>query len=246
MPSTAFRSIRKDGIFSIINVLGLSIALSAVLVIYVLVHFNLSFDKFEKDGDRIYRVVSDYTFSGENSYTSGILSPLGRAIGKDLAGIEQAAPFRLWDRDLKISLPAAGRKDPIIFKNQKDFIFAGLSYFHLIGYQWLAGSPATAFNQPYQVVLTEDKAKLFFPGSAPSEVIGKELYFNDSLRMRITGIVKDPDIHTDFTFKGFVSEITLTTASLQPDDWTSWTSTDPASQLLVKLTPGSQPALMEK
>jgi ABC-type antimicrobial peptide transport system permease subunit len=242
----AARSIGKEGVFSGINVLGLSVALSAFLVIYVLVHFHLSFEKFEKDGDRIYRVVSNSTFNGEKSYTSGILSPLGRAIRKDLAGVEEAAPFRIWDRDLKISIPSGGQKDPVVFKKQKDFIFADLPYFHFIGYQWLAGSPATALNQPYQLVLTEEKAKQFFPGSAPSELIGKDLYFNDSLTMRITGIVKDLDPHTDFTFKGFISEITLTSPSLQPDDWTSWNSTDPASQLLIKLTPGSRPALIEK
>jgi hypothetical protein len=148
----AARSIGKEGVFSGINVLGLSVALSAFLVIYVLVHFHLSFEKFEKDGDRIYRVVSNYTFNGEKYHTSGILSPLGRAIRKDLAGIEEAAPFRIWDRDLKIAIPSANQKARVIFKNQKDFIFADLSYFHFLGYQWLAGSPATALNQPYQLV----------------------------------------------------------------------------------------------
>ena len=242
----AFRSIRKEGIFSVINVLGLSVALSAVLVIYVLVHFNLRFDTFEKDSDRIYRLVFNTTNAGEKYYSSGVLSPLARAVRTDLAGIEEAAPFRIWDRDLKISIPSGDQKDPVVFKKQKDFIFADPSYFHFLGYQWVAGSPATALSQPYHVVLTEDKARLFFPHSAPAELMGKEFYFNDSLRMTITGIVKDLNRPTDFDFKAFISEITLTSPSLQPDDWTSWNSTDPASQLLIKLTPGSQPALIEK
>ncbi|MDR3712635.1 MAG: ABC transporter permease [Puia sp.] len=242
----AGRNFKANKVFTGINVLGLSVALSTVLVIYVLVHFHHHFDKFEKDGDRIYRVVSNFTNSGETYHSSGILSPLGRAIRTDLAGIEEAAPFRLWDRDLKISIPSGGQKDPVVFKKQKSFIFADLSFFHFLGYQWLAGVPATALNQPYQLVLTEDKAKLYFPGLTPSESIGRQLYFNDSLTMTVTGIVRDLDRHTDFTFKAFVSEITLTSPSLQPDDWTSWTSTDPASQLLIKLTPGSRPAGIEK
>jgi hypothetical protein len=61
---TAWRNLQHNKIFSLINVTGLSIGISASLVIFLIVHYDFSFDKFEKDGGRIYRVVSDYTFSG--------------------------------------------------------------------------------------------------------------------------------------------------------------------------------------
>ena len=59
---TAFRNLKKNKTFSIINVAGLSIGISAALVIYLIVSYDFSFDKFEKDSDRIYRVVSDFKF----------------------------------------------------------------------------------------------------------------------------------------------------------------------------------------
>ncbi|HEV8507487.1 MAG TPA: hypothetical protein VGQ53_18875, partial [Chitinophagaceae bacterium] len=60
---TAVRNLAKNKIFSLINVAGLSIGISSALVIYLIVSYDLSFDKFEKNRDRIYRIVSDFTFS---------------------------------------------------------------------------------------------------------------------------------------------------------------------------------------
>ena len=56
----AFRSFWKHKIFTFINIVGLSIGISASLVIYLIVHYDFTFDKFHKDSDRIFRVVSDF------------------------------------------------------------------------------------------------------------------------------------------------------------------------------------------
>ena len=58
----AFRNFSNNRIFSVINILGLSIGISASLVIFLIVHYSYSFDRFEKNPDRIFRVVSDFAF----------------------------------------------------------------------------------------------------------------------------------------------------------------------------------------
>ncbi len=75
----AFRNFWRNKIFTTINVLGLAIGISAALVIYLIVFFDFSFDKFHKDGNRIYRVVSDMNFSGEPYHNSGVPYPLPAA-----------------------------------------------------------------------------------------------------------------------------------------------------------------------
>ncbi len=60
----AFRNFRHNKVFSLINILGLAIGISAALVIYLIVSYDFSFDTFHKDGDRIYRVVTDMKFAG--------------------------------------------------------------------------------------------------------------------------------------------------------------------------------------
>ncbi|MDQ6763179.1 MAG: ABC transporter permease, partial [Bacteroidota bacterium] len=105
---TALRNFWHNKIFSLINVLGLAIGISASLVIYLLVNYHFTFDKFEKDNDRIYRVVSNFTFSGETYRNSGVTSPMAPAMKKEMTGLDAVIPFRTAD-EVKVSVPAPGK-----------------------------------------------------------------------------------------------------------------------------------------
>ncbi|MBC7687709.1 MAG: ABC transporter permease, partial [Aquabacterium sp.] len=89
---TAWRSFRKNKVFSAINIVGLAIGISASLVIFLIVDYDYSFNTSIKDGDRIYRVVSNFSFSGEAYHNSGVPIPMGDAVRKELTGIDKAAP----------------------------------------------------------------------------------------------------------------------------------------------------------
>jgi putative ABC transport system permease protein len=242
----AIRTLRKNKLFSAINILGLSIGISASLVIYLLVNYHFTFDKFEKDNARIYRVVTKFNFSGETYYNSGVTSPMGPAIKKELTGVEAVVAFRTVDEGMKVSIPATGVNKPPVFKDQEGIIFADENYFNLVGYEWVAGSIQTASNQPYQTVLTEKNAALYFPNIAPAQVLGRQVTFNDTVLTTVTGIVKDITQNTDFSFKTFISKVTLEKTSLRPRDWEQWNNTNGASQLLVKLSAGTSVAQLEK
>lgn len=242
----AIRTLWKNKVFSAINILGLSIGISASLVIYLLVNYHFSFDKFEKDAGRIYRVTSNFVFSGAVYKNSGVTSPLPAAIKKELTGFDAIVPFRTWDDDVKISVPSAESKEPQVFKKQSNIVFADENYFGLLNYEWIAASPKTALVRPYQTVLTTSGAAQYFPRLKPAEIIGRQLYFNDTVRTTITGIVKDFTEHTDFTFKVFISSATLENTSLKPEDWEQWDNTTSASQLFVKLSAGATISHVEK
>ena len=243
---TAFRNFWRNKVFSTINVLGLAIGISASLVIYLLVNYHFTFDKFEKDANRIYRVVTVFNFSGEVYRNSGVTSPMGPAAKKELTGLDEVAPFRLWNGETKITVPAETNKQPVILKHQKNVVFADENYMNLIGYEWIAGSPKTSLQQPYQTVLSEATAALYFPKFSAEQIIGKQLYFDDTVSTTITGIVKDIKQNTDFTFSVFVSRATLEKTSLKPRDWDEWNNTNSASQLLVKLSKGTSSVPIEK
>src|SRR6201985_2413985 len=89
----ALRSFWKHKLFTFINIIGLSIGISASVVIYLIVHFDLTFDKFHQDDDRIYRVVSNFSFQGELGYNAGVCGPLARAMKTQVPGAEIVAPF---------------------------------------------------------------------------------------------------------------------------------------------------------
>ena len=119
----AMRVFGKNKAFSLINISGLSIGISSALVIYIIVAYDLSFDKFEKDRDRIYRVVSNFTFAGEIYHNYGVTYPMGKAVKNEVTGTEAVAPFFTWGEGGKISIPGTA-KDPVIFKKQDRTVFA--------------------------------------------------------------------------------------------------------------------------
>ena len=72
--------------------LGLSIGISAALVIFLIVYYEFSFDKFEKDSDRIYRVVLDAKFNGVDGHSAAVQAPLANAIQNEVTGVEHTVP----------------------------------------------------------------------------------------------------------------------------------------------------------
>ena len=242
---TAFRSLLKHKAFTFINIIGLAIGISATMVIYLVVKYDLSFEQFRPHGDHIYRVVSATTYQGEVSHNSGVPIPLHKAINS-VTGIEQPAPFRIYSEDLKVTVPAPNMA-PALFKNQEHVIICDESYFKIFSYDWLAGSAATAFNHPNQVVLTQSQAKLYFPDLTPLQTIDKTVIYDDSLQMTVTGIVADTKGNTDLKFHDFISAHTIDRLKLHPGggdldggyDETNWGSTSSYNQLFIKLSPNT-------
>ena len=235
---TALRNFWGNKFFSLINIIGLSIGLSASLIIYLIVTYDFNFDKFEKDGPRIYRVVSDYSFSGQTAHSAGVPHAMPAAVRNEVAGLEVVAPFRTWDDGVKVSISGDNAHNLTVYKKQKNIAFVDDNYFKLLQYDWVAGSPHTSLDQPYQIVLTETNAKLYFPQLTADRIIGKEVIFNDTVPTIVTGIVKDLNQPTDFTFRSFISRATIELPRLKPGDGDEWGSTNGASQLFVKLSPG--------
>ncbi|NII28004.1 FtsX-like permease family protein [Pseudoflavitalea sp. X16] len=234
----ALRTLWKHRVFTAINMAGLAIGISASLVIYLLVQYDFSFDKFHKDGDRIYRIVSRFTSpDGQVHKNPGVPVPMADAVRNEVTGLQVVAPFHTWSAE-KISVPDSRKAKPVVHKSPEGIIFADQHYFELLQYEWVAGSGKTALQQPNQVVLSTAGAALYFPGVKPEEVVGRELYFDDNIRCTITGIVKDLTGNTDFTFKTFISYSTLDKAGIMSGDPLSWNNTSGDSQLFIKLSPG--------
>jgi putative ABC transport system permease protein len=243
---TAFRNFWRNKIFSLINIVGLSIGISAALVIYLIVHYDFSFDKFEKDGNRVYRVVTDMKFAGTPFFFSGVPSPLAEATKREVAGLNEVIAFHEFNGDVNVSVSKNQNENPHVFKKQENIIFADADYFKLLSYQWIAGSPEKAMQEPYKLVLTEEKAKIYFPSLNYSEIIGKQVIYNDSIITTVTGIVKNLSENTDFKYKEFISESTIPNSGLKDNySWTEWGSVSSGSQLFLKLAPNISPSAIE-
>jgi putative ABC transport system permease protein len=243
---TAIRNLVRHKVSSVINVVGLSIGISASLVIYLIVHHEFSFDTFHRDGDRIYRVVSKTEFPDMTFRNSGVPVPTARAVREKVTGVSHAT-FFITANEMKVTVGGAGNESPRVFRNQGDIIYADNDYFKMFDYRWLAGSPATALTEPFQVVLTESRAELYFPSIAPAEVISRHLTYDDSITVTVSGLVEDLHQITDFTFCEIISLGTVEHTGLKDQwGWNEWGSINSASQLFLKLMPGVSPKRIEQ
>jgi putative ABC transport system permease protein len=240
----ALRAFSRNKTFSFINIVGLSIGISASLVIFLLVKYDFTFDKFEKNRANIYRLV-EHGKNSEGEWQYGdVPEPMVAAVKKEVSGLEIVAPFRTL-YETRVTIPYPSIDKPVVLRKQNDIIAADANYFKLIGYTWIAGSSASFGQQPYQVVITEKNARLYFSNTKYTDIIGKSIFFDDTVQCIVTGIVKDLSGNTDFYFGTFLSRSTLYTSRLKPQGYGEWGDTNSADQLFVSLAQGSKRAAVE-
>ena len=248
----ALRNLLRNKVYSFINILGLAIGVSACLVIFLLVSFELSFDNFHPDRERIYRITSGFKNpDGTTNRNAGISGPIPAAIRQQLTGIESVSAFHNWYP--KVTIPK-DRKDtknpPKIWKNDQDLsvvIICEPQYFQIFQYEWLQGNPESALKTPNEVVLTEQKAEKYFGKIPLEQVMGKQLYYNESLVVTVTGIVKSLPKNSDFKFEDFISFKSIETKTKRGEfGLDEWTNTNGSSQAFIKLTNGTSEANINK
>lgn len=235
----AFRNFRQNKVFSLINISGLAIGISAALVIYLIVQYEFSFEKFQKDNGTVYRVVSDMQFPGQLFRNSGVPMPMPKAMRNEVTGLEKVTHF-LTAGETKVTVPVEGKQDQAVYKKQQNIIYADEYYFSMFPYEWLAGSAKEILKDQGQVVLTESRARAYFGKTPLNEIIGKQVVYDDTVKTTVTGIVKDITEATSFTFKEFISLQTAMANGLKDNyGGDEWGSINSASQSFVKLAPGT-------
>lgn len=242
---TAFRNFAHNKVFSVINIASLAIGISAALVIYLIAEHEFSYEQAMPGKEKIFRIVSNIQFPGQMFKNSGVCMPLPDAVRNDMTGIETVTHFVLAN-DPKVEIAATGKPEPVKIKKQTAIVFADPDYFTIFPYQKLTPFNPQSFKEPYKVVLTESRAKMYFGNTAPADLIGRKIIYNDTITATVTGIVKDLSIVTDFSFKEFVSLATITGTSLKEQyDIGEWQNINSSSQTFIKLADKSSPAKIE-
>jgi putative ABC transport system permease protein len=241
---TAIRYFIRNKVTTLINMLGLSIGISAALVIFMMINYERSFDRFEPGNDRIYRIVTD----GEGWKSQGVAMPMAEALKHRVSGIESVASLSGYnDWNIKVTILQGDGRTSKIFKKQEKIAFADSGYFNIVPHRWLAGSPAKSLNQPYQLVLTRSRAEQYFPGVPIDKMIGKVVIFSDTLTTHVTGIVSDLENKSDFKADCFLSTNTIFQTGLKKDYHTDqWQNVNGSDQILLKLKPHTSPTTVNK
>lgn len=208
--TTAVRSFRKNRSFFLINVAGLSVGIAASLLIFLVIHYENSYDGYHAAEERIFRVVSEKVnpTTGEiASYHRGVPGPLTDALRNDFTGFEQVAAISELG-GAQIYVPGShGFADEKRFKEEEGLFFTDPGIFDIFDYQWVAGN-ATSLTAPHTGVIAQSLAEKYF-GSAQA-AIGRTIEFwSFRNKVQIGGVFKDLPGNTDLPVKLGVSWATL-------------------------------------
>ena len=195
---TAFRSLLKNKGFTAINILGLALGLATCLLIVFYVFDELSFDKYNINADRIYRINNDIKFGGHEGSYAVAPAPTAAALKGDFPEIEQVARFR----DRGGNQVKKGNQNI----QENSMVYADPTIFDVFTLPMISGDPKTALKDPHTVVISEKIAKKYFN---TTDAVGKVLTFNDTALYKVTGVINNVPSQSHFHFDFFISMPTL-------------------------------------
>ncbi|QEC65966.1 FtsX-like permease family protein [Panacibacter ginsenosidivorans] len=193
---TAWRNIRKNKLFSAINILGLSIGMALCFIIMLYVQDELSYDRFNENADNIARVVFQADINGGKINESVSMPPVAQTMKKDFPEVQDAT------RLLSLGSSKILYKDKE-FKDDK-FALADPNFFSIFTLPMVEGDPKSALLQANTVVITQSTAKKYF---GEETAIGKTIAltaFNNQ-PYTVTGVIKDVPANSHFQFNMFGS-----------------------------------------
>ncbi len=227
----SFRNIWKNKTLTLINVFGLSIGISSAFVIAFIVFHETSFNKKIEDADKIYRIVTKTVTSNGEYFNRGVPVPLGNMFSQMSPEKEGSTNFFLVNQNR-----VENKSTNLVFDYPDKIIFADQSFFEIFKYNWLAGNSKNSLSNPNEVVLTIDRANKYFPDLSPESIIGNVLYYNDSIPVKIVGVVSQLKKPTDIYFQEFISTKSSISFGqdylVKHDDWFNASS---HVQLFVKI-----------
>ncbi|MEM1134563.1 MAG: ABC transporter permease [Bacteroidota bacterium] len=202
-----WRNTIRNQVFSMVNLLGLSVGMAACLLLLIYISDELSYDQFHEKGNRIYRITE--SFKNGDSYTTTAMTPylIAASVTNELAAVESYFRF-----DCNVGQLMVERGDKKILE-KGNIGFNDSTFFHFFSINLLQGDSIAALSGPNKMVISESAARKYF---------GDEVALGETLTLRnpfdgihldveITGIMEDMPRNSHF-FREFL--ISMSTSNL--------------------------------
>ncbi|HEY4326746.1 MAG TPA: ABC transporter permease [Mucilaginibacter sp.] len=233
----AWRNLVRNKVSSIINISGLAIGLACVLLIGMYVKDELSYDRFFKDSNRIFRVNIDGKMGNSEFVVGHTPPPAGAALVSNFPEIESYTRLYLPGDEI-IHYVNNGQKSSI---TEKSLLAVDSNFLKVFNYPLVIGDAATCLNGINSIVITQKAAKKYFGNTDP---IGKDLIFDEySKPFTVTAVLKDIPKQSTLQF-----DILQNTASVPPVkhfNW-SWVWLQMATYVKLKPSVAADPASIAK
>ncbi|WP_214073173.1 ABC transporter permease [Mucilaginibacter sp. dw_454] len=229
----AWRNIKRHKAYSAINVAGLAIGVAACLLIFVVVQFELSYEKFQPNYKNIYRIVLQQDLGDGISYSEGTPYPITAALRADFPQVKLAALNTAYNS--QFTVPANANNfgaDNKKFVEEIGVMFMQPQFFDIFKYKWLSGD-ASVLNAPNMVVVDRSTAKKYF-GDWQSAT-GRVIKMDNQINLKVAGVIEDVPGNSDLPLKVLVSYATLKTHLHEYNADDSWNTVSSNHQVFMLL-----------
>ncbi|MEL7148448.1 MAG: ABC transporter permease, partial [Bacteroidota bacterium] len=211
----AFRNIRKEKFFSLLNVSGLAVGTCCVLFIILYINDETSYDQFHQNAERIYRINQTFIW-GEDDNLFGSTGPaVAEAVRTEIPEFEEVT---------RVHTPGSRavsyekRKPYVVF--EEDELFAvDENFLKIFTFPLVAGDPQTAFKEPFSIALTESTARKYF---GDGHALGELLWVGegkDRKAYTVKAIMEDVPTNSHIDFDLLISMNSI--PRVEEDNW-SW------------------------
>ena len=187
----AFRHLYRQKLYSLINIIGFAVGISACILILLYVRYESGYDKYHPNSERIFRIYLSSMMNGQESDAARVSVPVGPTVKQDFPEVEA------FSRLTSFGFPVI-RYGEKAFSEERWFI-ADPGIVNVFSIPFINGDPTTALNEPNSVVITRSMAEKYFGNEDP---VGKSLNINNQRDFKVTGIIGDvprnSHVHYDF------------------------------------------------
>lgn len=213
----AWRSLSRSKMYSLINIIGLTVGIACCILIVLYVKDELSYDKYHKNYNEIYRVLHAYREKSDRplpapapgEYQVWGNAPVAPALQAEFPEIKETARFT---SPVTLLLQYNDKRF-----QENNLVFADSTLFDLFSWKMLYGNSKTVLAAPFSIVLTESMARKYFGNSNP---VGQVFKTDDNNTLTVTGVMEDVPSNSHFTFTGLISMSTF--YRTRPEIFNEW------------------------
>lgn len=202
----AWRNLMSNKVFSFINIFGLSVGLTCCILITLYIAHETGYDRFQKNGDRIYQIATGFSDEGVEQKSAATSAPVGRMLQQEYPEVQASTrllPLFTDDKTLLQVKEQGGSLNSIY--ETKGFL-ADSNFFQILTYRFTEGDPVSALSAPNSIVISETIAqKLFGKEPALDHIIRVSSSTNGDSTCRVTGVFAAPPGPTHLDARFFIS-----------------------------------------
>lgn len=230
----AWRTLVRSKWIGAINILGLTIGITAALLLFMVVQYEMSYDRFQKNYDHIYRVVTHDTYHNITDYNPGVANPVPDALMEEKLDFKQVVPVIVHH---EVQVNVSKDTEELDKYKAENLFFTTAEYPDLFELDFLSGS-AAVLDLPDHVVLTRKEAEKYF--GVWENAQGKTIQLTNGVTLSVGGVAADVPENSNFKVELLASYESLRS---HPDKFgynlEEWGSTGSNFQVYVLMDPST-------